>query len=104
MPFANQFRVVKRVVVGDTVVLENGERVRLMGVDTPESVDPRRPVQYFGKEATAFTKKMVEGNAPRFAPGFYFLGLTQLQTNQVPEAKQSLTKARNSVRIGYRLV
>ncbi|MGE0704440.1 MAG: thermonuclease family protein [Vicinamibacterales bacterium] len=29
--------------------------VRLIGVDTPETVDPRRPVQYFGLEASAFT-------------------------------------------------
>jgi micrococcal nuclease len=53
------------VVDGDTLVLENGERVRLIGVDTPESVDPRRPVEYFGKEAAEFTRKMVQGKRVR---------------------------------------
>ena len=41
---------------GDTIILNGNERVRLIGVDTPETVDPRRPVQYFGKEALAFPK------------------------------------------------
>ena len=46
--------VVKRVVDGDTIVVHVGgrdERVRLIGIDTPETVDPRKPVQCFGKEA-----------------------------------------------------
>ena len=59
--YASDFRTVKRVIDGDTIVLENGERVRLIGVDTPETVHPNKPVQYFGKEASAFTKNMVEG-------------------------------------------
>lgn len=52
---------VKRVVDGDTILLDNGERVRLLAVNTPESVHPRKPVEFFGKEASAFTKKMLEG-------------------------------------------
>ena len=40
--------------------LDDGERVRLIGVDTPETKDPRKPVQYFGKEASAFTGKFIE--------------------------------------------
>lgn len=35
--------------------------VRLIGVDTPESVHSRKPVEYFGKEASEFTKKHFEG-------------------------------------------
>ncbi len=49
-----------RVVDGDTInVTVNGEdrRVRLIGVDTPETVHPKKPVQFYGKEASAFTKK-----------------------------------------------
>jgi endonuclease YncB( thermonuclease family) len=56
-----QLRIVSRVVDGDTIVLENGEKVRLIGVDTPETHDPRKPVEYFGKEATDFTRSLVEG-------------------------------------------
>lgn len=56
---------VTRVVDGDTVVLEDGQKVRLIGVDTPETVDPRKPIQYFGKEASAFTKAELEGRRVR---------------------------------------
>lgn len=52
---------VKRVVDGDTVELTNGERVRLIGVDTPETVKPNSPVEPYGKEASEYTKKMLTG-------------------------------------------
>ena len=52
---------VMKVIDGDTIELSNGEKIRLIGVDTPETKHPTKPVQYFGKEATAFTKKMAEG-------------------------------------------
>jgi len=42
-------------------MLEGRETIRLIGVNTPETKDPRKPVEYFGKEASAFTKKMAEG-------------------------------------------
>lgn len=54
--------IVKRVVDGDTIVVTyhgKEEKVRLIGVNTPETVDPRRPVEYFGKEASAFTKNLL---------------------------------------------
>ena len=54
-----------RVVDGDTIVVEDIGKVRLIGVDTPETVHPRKPVEYFGKEASAFTKRMVEGKKVR---------------------------------------
>ena len=53
---------VVRVVDGDTVVVELGgqeESVRLLGIDTPESVDPRSPVECFGKEAAARTATLL---------------------------------------------
>lgn len=53
--------VVLRVVDGDTVVLSTGEKVRYIGIDTPETVDPRRSVGCFGKEASDENKKLVEG-------------------------------------------
>ena len=58
------FRV-SRVVDGDTIDLDipDGDkphtRVRLWGVDTPETKAPGKPVAYFGPEATAFTQGMV---------------------------------------------
>jgi micrococcal nuclease len=51
---------VTRVTDGDTVqVLVAGEKraVRLIGVDTPETVHPKKPVQFYGKEASDFTKR-----------------------------------------------
>jgi micrococcal nuclease len=54
-----------RVVDGDTVIarLRNGgiEKIRLLGVDTPEVVDPRKPVQCFGHVASAYTKSQLTG-------------------------------------------
>jgi len=60
-----QWRHVVRVVDGDTLLLDRNERVRLIGVDTRETVDPRRPVERFRKEASAFTKRIVEGKKVR---------------------------------------
>ncbi|HJV08386.1 MAG TPA: thermonuclease family protein, partial [Acidimicrobiales bacterium] len=48
-----------RVVDGDTLLVTGGERVRLIGVDTPETVDEDRPVGCFGKEASTFTASVV---------------------------------------------
>jgi len=54
-----------RVVDGDTIVVKGIGKVRLIGVDTPETVHPRKPVEYYGKEASNFTKRMVEGKKVR---------------------------------------
>ena len=51
--------LVTRVIDGDTIELENGERVRYLGINTPESVDPRKPVECFGKEASLKNKELV---------------------------------------------
>jgi micrococcal nuclease len=61
----NNFYKVKRVIDGDTIQLENGQKVRYIGINTPESVDPRRPVQCFGKEASKRNKELVEGKVVR---------------------------------------
>lgn len=53
--------VVKNVD-GDTIAVNykgNTEFVRFIGVDTPETVHPRKPVEYFGKEASDFTKALL---------------------------------------------
>jgi micrococcal nuclease len=56
---------VERVVDGDTIVLAGGERVRYIGVDTPESVKPGTPVQCFAKAASHFNARLVEGRRVR---------------------------------------
>jgi micrococcal nuclease len=57
---------VQRVVDGDTViVLRDGaeERVRLLGIDTPESVQPDSPVECFGPEASARSGELLSGRS-----------------------------------------
>ena len=59
------FAVVK-VVDGDTIHVDaNGQRlkVRMIGLDTPETVDPRKPVQCFGLEASAQAKTILGGQS-----------------------------------------
>lgn len=51
--------MVSKVVDGDTIDLEDGRTVRFVGIDTPETVDPRRPVGCFGKEASNETKSLL---------------------------------------------
>ena len=56
--------VVSRVVDGDTLVVNvdgQARRVRLLGVDTPETVHPNKDVQFYGPEASAFTKRELAG-------------------------------------------
>jgi micrococcal nuclease len=55
---------VVRIVDGDTLVVTGGVRVRLIGIDTPESVDPRRPVECFGTEAAAALGRLVPPGTP----------------------------------------
>ena len=54
-----------RAVDGDTIEIEGGEKVRYIGIDTPETVDPRKPVQCFGIEASKKNKELVEGKIVR---------------------------------------
>lgn len=51
---------VTKVVDGDTINVQiNGKdyKVRMIGVDTPETVHPSKPVQFYGREASDYTKK-----------------------------------------------
>jgi micrococcal nuclease len=61
IPEAGELRKVIRVVDGDTIVVSPNEKVRLIGVDTPETVHPKKSVACFGKEAKQFTRDAVEG-------------------------------------------
>lgn len=55
---------VVRVVDGDTIdalVVGQTKRIRLIGINTPETVDPRRPVECFGAEASHKAKEILNG-------------------------------------------
>jgi micrococcal nuclease len=50
---------VRRVVDGDTVELSNGQKIRLLNIDTPETVKANTPIMCYGREASDFTKKLL---------------------------------------------
>jgi micrococcal nuclease len=63
---------VVRVVDGDTFEARVGgavEDVRLIGVDTPETVKPGTPVQCFGPQASRFAHRLLEGRTVRLVVG-----------------------------------
>jgi len=57
--------VVKRVIDGDTILLWNGERVRYIGIDTPELHHRSKPVEYLAKEAKEFNERLVGAKTVR---------------------------------------
>jgi micrococcal nuclease len=63
---------VTRVVDGDTIEVRlwgRVEDVRLIGIDTPETVKPDTPVQCFGPQASHFTHRLLEGKRIRLVFG-----------------------------------
>ena len=65
-PDFNQIPIysVVRVIDGDTIAIDidsNSSSVRLIGVDTPETVHPSKPVEEYGKEASNFTHNLLVG-------------------------------------------
>ncbi len=64
--------VVTRVVDGDTIEARIGGRVedvRLIGIDTPETVKPGAPVECFGPQASRFAHRLLEGRRVRLVFG-----------------------------------
>ena len=65
LPDTSEMVTIVRVIDGDTIELEDGRKLRYIGVDTPETVDPRRSVQCFGNEASERNKELVLGKTVR---------------------------------------
>ncbi|MBC7217855.1 MAG: thermonuclease family protein [Candidatus Caldatribacterium sp.] len=57
--------IVARVIDGDTIELANGEKVRYIGINTPELHHPQKGVEYFAREAYEANRRMVEGKRVR---------------------------------------
>lgn len=60
--------LVSRVVDGDTlkvIIADKEETVRIVGINTPETVDPRRSVECFGKEASIRAQELLSGQRVR---------------------------------------
>jgi micrococcal nuclease len=60
-----ELRKVIRIIDGDTIVVSPNEKVRLIGVNTPETKDPKKPVECFGRHAEQYTRDAVEGKIIR---------------------------------------
>lgn len=63
---------VLRVVDGDTIEIEldgGREDLRMIGIDTPETVKPGAPVQCYGPQASSFTHRLLEGRTVRVVFG-----------------------------------
>lgn len=58
---ASDSAVVSEVIDGDTIRLSSGERLRYIGIDTPETKDPRRPKECYGEEASRYNEQLVLG-------------------------------------------
>lgn len=54
-----------RVVDGDTIEIDTGQKVRYIGINTPEIHSPTKGVECFGKEASLKNKELVEGKMVR---------------------------------------
>lgn len=70
IPLEETWYTVKYVVDGDTVGIENDgaeARIRLLGIDTPETVDSRTPVECFGRESSLKTADILSGEKIRLA-------------------------------------
>lgn len=57
--------LVVKVIDGDTIELSNGEKVRYIGIDTPELHHPQRSVEYFAREVYEANRRLVEGKKVR---------------------------------------
>lgn len=64
---AEGIHAVDRVVDGDTLLLAGGQRIRLIGVDTPETVKPDHPIEPWGPEAAEFTRQFVAARPVRLS-------------------------------------
>jgi len=62
---ATESAKVARVIDGDTIELETGEKVRYIGIDAPETHHPQQGLECFGKESTEHNRELVEGKEVR---------------------------------------
>lgn len=65
IPESSPLYTVARVIDGDTIELETGQKVRYIGIDTPETVAPNKPDGCFGKDAANKNRELVEGKQVR---------------------------------------
>lgn len=84
---------VSRVIDGDTFILESGDRVRMIGIDTPETVHPNKQVECGGSQASQFVTELLTNqevyletdisNTDRFGRLLRYVWIQDLMVNQI---------------------
>ena len=64
-PLYAETHTVKKVIDGDTIILDNGKKVRLLGTNTPELAKNGKPPEALSQQATEFTRQQIEGKEIR---------------------------------------
>ena len=64
-PLAEGEYHIRRVVDGDTIIVDPEATIRLIGVNTPETVKPEHPIEPWGPEAAQFTREFLAGGRAR---------------------------------------
>jgi micrococcal nuclease len=66
---SNDYMSIKKFVDGDTFWVDDGSekglKIRLIGVNTPETVHPQKPVEFYGIEASNYIKEILDGKKVR---------------------------------------
>ena len=66
VPLAGEAGVtIERVIDGDTIETNRGETVRVIGIDTPETKHPSKPIECYGPEASAYAERVLLGREVR---------------------------------------
>ena len=63
-----EWAYVKYVIDGDTIVLQDGRKVRYVGINAPEIGHKDRPGEPFGRKATEYNRKLVQGKKVHIVP------------------------------------
>lgn len=65
LPAYIQTAIVTKVIDGDTIEIDTGQKIRYIGIDTPETQHPTKGLECFGQEAKAKNKELIEGRRVR---------------------------------------
>ena len=103
-----------QVLDGDTIVVRRAggrdETIRLLGVDTPETHHPRKPVQCYGPEASAYTARRLFGQVVRLEDdverhdiygrrlAYVYLARRELRGGAAPEGLRAAARDRTQPR------
>ncbi len=65
---SGEWAYVKYVIDGDTIVLQDGRKVRYIGINSPETAHRDKPGEPFGRQATEYNRKLVQGRQVHIVP------------------------------------